>query len=201
MNNGPYLAYQPAGPASGPVGQAPVYSEVDSNPLPQIVFGDALPEVHKITPVIYPDAMRDGFVNSPIPVDLSGQEANMGTVDDNNNNNNSTSSSNNHAPWYQKKSLKALSIIAAVCVVGILAILFGTLGGLNVFSGNNRNAAAASSNHTSTASSVTQTSTASATGSTISSSTTTSSASKTSSSSSVSSLPDLPPGSLEATRC
>lgn len=134
VTNGHYMPYvppasrQPENPDNGTpsmYGHAPVYSEVDNNPLPQIVFGDAPPEVVKPPSDIRPDAAREDFVsrdNQPIPVhnDDGGEETKPV-----------------ERAWYKGKRVTMLAI-SGIVIIGILAVVFGTLGGLGVFTNNNR---------------------------------------------------------------
>lgn len=118
-------------PPSGSHSQTPAYSEIDSNPLPQLSFGDAIPEVVKSTPAVSPDAVREDFVSEPIPGDEQDPEPQR--------------DSTKKAPWYKRKSVALLATIGTVAIIGILAVLFGTLGGLGVFTDNDRSTASASS--------------------------------------------------------
>jgi hypothetical protein len=168
---------QPENPARVSFGQVQAYSEIDSNPLPQLVFGDAMPEVVKPSPAVCPDAVREDFVSDPIPVEKSGEEPRR--------------KSTKASPWYKRKSVTVLAIIAIVAIVGIFAVLFGTLGGLGVFRNNRSISSSTPSNQTQNPSSTSSLGAATATGSPASSSSTTSSASSASSSSAVSQLMSL----------
>ena len=131
-------------------GNVPAYTEIDSNPLPQIVFGDAMPEVVKPAPAVQPDADRRDFIGDPIPVQDSHEQ--------------SESQSSPRVPWYKRKSAVILAV-SIVAIVGILAALFGTLGGLGVLSNNRGVSSPAATgqapNSTSTSSPVTGTPTTS----------------------------------------
>lgn len=179
ITNGQYVPNihgQPDNPARGSNGEALPYTEIDNNPLPQLVFGDAMPEVVKPSAAVYPDAVREDFVSGPIPVENRGEEENR--------------NSSAGGPWYKRKSATVLATIGLVAVVGILAVLFGTLGGLGVFDNNRSSSASTAPDPTQNLSSSSSLGAAAPTGSTASSSPTTSPLT-TSSSSTVSTTPPL----------
>ncbi|OIW30800.1 hypothetical protein CONLIGDRAFT_642855 [Coniochaeta ligniaria NRRL 30616] len=146
---------EPHHPAGGSAGQVPAYNEIDDNPLPQLVLGDAMPEVFKTSPAVYPDAVREDFVSGPIPVGGGGEEQ--------------QSNSAAEDPWYKRHTV--LAVIGTVAVVAILAILFGTLGGLGVFTNNRNSSTSASSDPAQNPSSTSSLSTAAPTSSPASSTT------------------------------
>jgi FlaG/FlaF family flagellin (archaellin) len=116
--NGYYVSNihgQPGNPATG---STPAYTETDNNPLPQLVFDDALPEVVK--PAIQPDHAGEDFSSRPIPVDSGSEEQ-------------APSPDAAKPTWYKRKSMMIIAIASIVAVVVILAVLFGTLAGLGLF--------------------------------------------------------------------
>ncbi|KAB5547146.1 hypothetical protein GE09DRAFT_1288826 [Coniochaeta sp. 2T2.1] len=168
--NGPYLPYRPNAalpPNRVSSGQTAAYSEIDSNPLPQIVFGNELPEVVKPTPAVAPDAVREYFFHGPIPVTAEDTQNIRGGAES------EKQDTGGAVPWYRRKSMTICGVVSIVAVVVILAAVFGALGGLGILS-KHRNTAA-STEPQSTTSTPTQTTSSSASSSSTSSTTKTSS--------------------------
>lgn len=142
--NGRYIPYTPGqtqNPGRSSHNSATAYTEIDDNPLPQLVMGDAVPEVVKPSPAVYPDAVREDFVSGPIPVqDPVGNPEHHCPQD-------------GKRPWYKRKFV--VVTVGVVAIVMILSVVLGTLGGLGVFSNNRNTSSSTSPDPTQTSSSAT----------------------------------------------